>query len=123
MLTAAGFRCFNCRSTIVLLFCLVVGAATAQTATLDGRALMTDARKGNCVACHVIAAGTPVAGKSGIGPELAEIKKRYPDHAQLRAAIWDLSEKLPGTIMPPYGKHRILTETEIDAVVRYLETL
>ena len=96
---------------------------SAQTAAVDGRQLFLDVRKGNCAACHQVPGDSSIAGKSRIGPELAGIKQRYSDRALLRAAIWDLSEKIPGTIMPPYGKHRILTETEIDAVVRYLETL
>ena len=100
----------------------VLGAAVAQTAPLDGRTLFLDARKGNCAACHQDSGDPSPKGKSNIGLALAELKKRDPDRAQLRAAIWDLSEKRPNTIMPPYGKHRILTEIEIDAVVRYLES-
>ena len=95
----------------------------AQSMAIDGRQLFLDARKGGCAACHPVPGDTSATGKSRIGPDLAGIKARYPDRAQLREVIWDLSGRLPGTIMPPYGKHRILTEAEIDAVVRYLETL
>jgi len=105
---------------ILTSFCFRV---SAQATVTDGRELFTDARKGNCAACHQDSGSSPITSKSRIGPDLAGIKGRYPDRAQLRAAIWDLSDKLPNTIMPPYGKHRILTGTEIDAVVRYLETL
>ncbi|MEO8103495.1 MAG: sulfur oxidation c-type cytochrome SoxX [Betaproteobacteria bacterium] len=85
--------------------------------------MILDARKGNCVACHYVPGIPSVPVKGALGPDLSEIRKRYPDRGQLRAAIWDLSERLPNTIMPPYGKHRILAEAEIDAVVRYLESL
>jgi cytochrome c5 len=30
---------------------------------------------------------------------------------------------VPNTIMPPYGKNRILSDDEIDALVIYLETI
>ena len=110
-------------SAFILLLNFLCVLASAQTPTLDGRALMLDARKGNCASCHKIPGAPSAIGKSGVGPELAEIRTRYADQTQLRAAIWDLSGKMPNTVMPPYGKHRILTESEIDAIVRYLETL
>ena len=99
-------------------FCSV----SAQTTKFDGRQLFLDPRKGNCAACHPIS-GDSSTGKGRIGPDLAGVKGRYPDRTQLRAAVWDLSATLPNTIMPPYGKHRVLTEIEIDAVVQYLESL
>ena len=123
MVTIGIFGRFGCRRTTALIVASALGGAAAQNAAVDGRTLFQDARKGNCVACHQIPGGIASTGKPNVGPELAEIKKRYPDRVQLRASIWDLSEKLTNTIMPPYGKHRILTEAEIDAVVRYLETL
>ena len=54
-------------------------------------------------------------------PDLFAITERIPDRTKLRARIWDMSEANPNTVMPPYGKHRILIEAEIDAVVHYLE--
>jgi len=51
------------------------------------------------------------------------MKARYPDKAKLRAQIWDPTAKNPATIMPPFGKHEILTEDEIDAVVEWVWTL
>lgn len=98
-------------------------SVSAQHGSIDGRALFADVRKGNCVACHQSPGDSLATGKIRIGPDLSGIKGRYPDRALLRAIIWDQSEKLPNTVMPPYGKHRILTEAEIDAVVGYLESL
>jgi sulfur-oxidizing protein SoxX len=51
------------------------------------------------------------------------MRERYPDRAALRRHIWDPTQRNPNTIMPPYGKHRILTEEEIDLVIDYLYTL
>jgi sulfur-oxidizing protein SoxX len=108
-------------TAIVLANCF--SSVYAQTLAIDGRKLFLDTHKGGCAACHPVPGDPSITVRARIGPDLAGIKARYPDRAQLRAVIWDLSGRLPGTIMPPYGKHRILTETEIDAIVRYLEML
>ena len=95
-----------------------------ETATLDriekGRAVAFDRRKGNCLACHLIEGGD-LAGN--YGPPLLLMKTRFPDRAILRAQIWDASVRMPSTRMPPYGRHRILTEDEIDLVVDFILTL
>jgi L-cysteine S-thiosulfotransferase len=88
-----------------------------------GRAIFLDERKGNCAACHKAPNDADVKTKSNIGMPLEAIKARYPDRAKLRDAIWDLSKSVPNTIMPPYGKNRILSDDEIDALVIYLETI
>jgi sulfur-oxidizing protein SoxX len=101
-------------------------SVAAQTVPADGRALFAEERKGNCSACHKTPSDAPMKGASGIGPPLESIRQKYPgaaDRARLRDAIVDPGKRNPGTIMPPYGKHRILTETEIDAIVAFLETL
>ncbi len=51
------------------------------------------------------------------------MKQRYPDKQLLRKRIWDETEFNPYTVMPPFGKHKILTEDEIDQVVDYIYTL
>ena len=51
------------------------------------------------------------------------MKARFPDKAKLRAQVWDPQVANPGTRMPPFGKHKILSEKEIDAIVEYLYTL
>ncbi len=106
-----------------LIFAALASSARAQPAAIDGRELFLDPRKGNCHACHPIPNSKTIPGAARVGPDLAAIKDRYRDRDRLRAAIWDLSLTLPNTVMPPYGKHRILIEGEIDAIVRYLETL
>jgi L-cysteine S-thiosulfotransferase len=89
----------------------------------EGRAIFIDERKGNCAACHKAPNDSAVKTKSNIGMPLEAIKARYPDRAKLRDAIWDLSKSTPNTIMPPYGKNRILSDDEVDALVIYLETI
>ena len=100
-----------------------VAAGHAQPAASEGRALFTDARRGNCAACHKLPNDPVVKSVSTLGPVLSGLKARFPERAKLRAAIWDLGASQPGTSMPPYGKHRILSEAEIDNLVIYLEAL
>ena len=57
-----------------------------------------------------------------IGPPLLAMKARYPDKAKLREQIWDATIKNPNSIMPPFGKHEILTEKQIDQVTNYIYT-
>jgi sulfur-oxidizing protein SoxX len=58
-----------------------------------------------------------------IAPPLVAMSLRYPDKAKLRAQIWDATVANPNTIMPPFGRHQIITEEEIDEVVEYVYTL
>ena len=86
----------------------------------DGKELAFDRSKGNCLACHVIKGGE---SPGNIGPELSNIKQRYPDKSLLRKRIWDETQFNPLTVMPPFGKHRILNESEIDQVVDFIYSL
>jgi len=99
-------------------------SAADESVTVDrieqGRALAFERRKGNCLACHLIEGGE-LAGN--YGPPLLMMKARFPDREVLRAQIWDASVRMPTTRMPPFGRHRILTEDEIDLVVDFLLTL
>lgn len=85
-----------------------------------GKVIVFERGRGNCLACHVIKGGE-LAGN--YGPPLLLMKVRYPDRADLRSKIWDASVREPTTRMPPYGRHRILTEEEIDLVVDFIHTL
>ncbi len=58
-----------------------------------------------------------------IGPPLTRISSCFADKETLKARIWDATRYNPQTSMPPFGKNRILTEQEIDAIVEYLWTL
>ncbi|KPK37731.1 MAG: hypothetical protein AMJ69_10520 [Gammaproteobacteria bacterium SG8_47] len=85
-----------------------------------GKKVAEDRRKGNCFACHDYQ-GVDLAGN--IGPPLVAMKARYPDKAKLRAQIWDATAANPSTMMPPFGKHGVLTEKEIDAITEWAYTL
>ena len=96
------------------------GPAHAQSAGDEGRKLAFDRSKGNCLTCHVIKGGD-LPGT--IGPELVDIKSKYPNRDDLVAILVDETTRNPLTVMPPFGRNRILTEKEISAVVDFLQTL
>jgi sulfur-oxidizing protein SoxX len=111
---------------LALALALLIGAvalsapARAQSAVAEGQKLAFDRGKGNCLTCHVIKGGD-LPGT--IGPELKDIKSKYPDRADLVAILNDETKRNPQTVMPPFGRNRILTEQEINAVVDFLQTL
>jgi sulfur-oxidizing protein SoxX len=106
-------------------FALLIGAAAsaapacAQSAA-EGQKLAFDRGKGNCLTCHEIKGGD-LPGT--IGPALRGIKGKYPDRNDLIAIVTDETKRNPQTVMPPFGRNRILTEQEINAVVDFLQTL
>lgn len=96
-------------------------AATGSAAAIEaGKQIAFDRKKGNCLSCHAMDDGI---SPGSIGPALASMKARYPNEAELREQIWDARINNPHTIMPPFGKHRILTPTEIEQLLEYLYTL
>jgi sulfur-oxidizing protein SoxX len=106
------------------LFCCIsilgsISVANAD-AVADGKKVAFDRKKGNCLACHAIAGGSL---PGNIGPPLIAMKARFPEKAKLREQIWDSTAANPNTIMPPFGKHRILTEKEVDLVTEFIYTL
>ena len=95
-------------------------AAQAQSAAAEGQKIAFDRSKGNCLTCHEIKGGD-LPGT--IGPPLKDIKRKYPDRSELVAILTDETKRNPQTVMPPFGRNRILTEQEINAVVDFLQTL
>lgn len=117
------------RKGISLLFALLLGAVLIPSAhaadaanEMPGQEIAFDKAKGNCLACHAMP-GTKGEMPGSIAPPLVAMKLRYPDRAKLRAQIWDATANNPKTVMPPFGKHRILTEKEIDEVADFIYTL
>ncbi|HEC28108.1 MAG TPA: sulfur oxidation c-type cytochrome SoxX [Gammaproteobacteria bacterium] len=92
----------------------------ALTPVQKGKKLAFNKKKGNCLSCHAIAGGK-MAGN--VGPPLVAMKARYPDKKKLRAQIWDATKANPNTVMPPFGRHKILSEKEIDLVTEFISTL
>ncbi|MGE0080956.1 MAG: sulfur oxidation c-type cytochrome SoxX [Thiohalomonadaceae bacterium] len=96
-------------------------AAAAEPSVLEqGKAIAFDNKKGNCLACHQIEGGDL---PGNIGPPLVSMKVRFPDKAKLRAQIFDSTQSNPNSIMPPFGRHQILTPDELDKVVEFIYSL
>ena len=98
---------------------LSAASAQAQSGAAEGQKIAFDRGKGNCLTCHDIKGGD-LPGT--IGPQLKDLKARY-DRNELIAIVTDETKRNPQTVMPPFGRNRILTEQEIDAVVDFLQTL
>ena len=88
-----------------------------------GAQLARDVAKGNCLACHAMPGDASAVTSANIGPPLVSIRARFPDREPLRRQIWDAGLINPDTVMPPFGKHQILTTDEIELIVDYLYTL
>jgi sulfur-oxidizing protein SoxX len=105
---------------LALLAGVVSSPAQAQSSVAEGQKLAFDRGKGNCLTCHKIKGGD-LPGT--IGPELIDLKSKYPNRDDLVAIVTDETKRNPLTVMPPFGRNRILTEKEINAVVDFLQTL
>jgi len=112
-------------ASLALLPALVLAGQAAVEPPADqrlaeGKRLAMARDKGNCLACHAIADGE-LPGT--LGPPLLYMQQRFPDRAQLRAQVWDATARNLDTVMPPFGRHRILSEAEIDLIVDYIHSL
>lgn len=103
-----------------IVLALSAASAEAQSGASDGQKLAFDRTKGNCLSCHLISGGD-LPGT--IGPALTGLKSKYPDRNDLIAIVSDEAKRNPSTVMPPFGRNRILTEQEIGAIVDFLQTL
>jgi len=97
-----------------------VVAAQEKSVVEQGKEIAFDRRAGNCLACHMVE-GANLPGN--IGPPLVAMKARFPDKDRLRAQIHDPQQFNPNTVMPPFGKHNILSDEQIDKIVEYVYTL
>ncbi|NPV25058.1 sulfur oxidation c-type cytochrome SoxX [Bradyrhizobium sp. 81013] len=108
------------RTALALGLLLAVSAAAhAQSGAAEGQKLAFDRGKGNCLTCHEIKGGDL---PGSIGPKLENLKSKY-DRTELIAILNDETKRNPLTVMPPFGRNRILTEQEISAIVDFLQTL
>lgn len=104
---------------VLLLGVLPVATARADDVA-EGKALAFDRGRGNCLACHAMDDGEL---PGNVGPPLLAMKIRYPDRAALKSQVCDATVRNPQSRMPPYCRHGILTEDEIEQIVDYLYTL
>lgn len=108
-------------AALAALLLLATAAARAQSAS--GLELFTSPAKGYCIACHQVPQGAGPATRSDLGPRLEGTRMRELGRARLHALLADPMAANPDTVMPPFGRHRILSAAEIDRVVDYLDAL
>lgn len=106
------------RFVLVLTLMLAFEAQADEFA--EARAMAFDRNKGNCLACHMIAGGE-MPGL--VAPPLMMMKQRFPDREVLKEQIWDATIRNPESVMPPYGRHGVFTEEELERVVDYIHSL
>jgi len=106
------------RFVLVLTLMLAFEAQADEFA--EARAMAFDRNKGNCLACHMIAGGE-MPGL--VAPPLMMMKQRFPDREVLKEQIWDATIRNPESVMPPYGRHGVFTEEELEMVVNYIHSL
>lgn len=107
-----------------LLAALVLGAtlqAVAQPAPAPDVFVRAD--KGHCIACHQLPEGVGPATRADLGPRLEGARMRSLGKAALRSLIVDPMPANPESVMPPFGRHRILEPAEIDRLVEFLHAL
>ncbi len=98
-----------------------IGYSSAVTAgDMGGKELAFNKKKGNCLACHLIAGGDQAGN---IAPPLIAMKARFPDRKVLRAQIAEPRTKNPDSIMPPFAAHGILSDKEIDLITDFVQAL
>jgi sulfur-oxidizing protein SoxX len=86
---------------------------------MDPVKIMTDANIGNCAACHSIPSDQSITA-GDIGPPFYEMKTRFPDIEKLKANIADQKAFKSETIMPPFGRNKILTPEQIDVIAKHI---
>jgi len=93
----------------------------AKPIEMNPEKLMTskDAGMGNCLACHAIPSRPELAAGT-IAPPFIGMKARFPDIAKLRAQISDQKVFNPQTMMPPFGRNKILTPEQIEVLAQYI---
>ena len=107
-----------------LLFALALASALpANAQRVAAPAAFTQPAKGHCAACHQVPEGAGPASRADLGPRLEGARMRELGRARLRELINDPTRANPNTVMPPFGKHRILEAREIDLIVEYLHAL
>jgi len=109
-----------CTVVAIMAFAPVAVSADEASALEEGKKLAFDRKKGNCLACHMIAGGDL---PGNIGPPLVAMKARFPNKADLRAQIADATVKNPNSIMIPFETHGVLSAKEVDLITDFIYTL
>jgi sulfur-oxidizing protein SoxX len=78
---------------------------------------------GYCIACHQLPENIGPRTRADLGPALTGERMRTLGRTKVREIIEDPTKANPDTVMPPYGRHRILEAAEIQKLVEFLLAL
>lgn len=73
-----------------------------------------------CLPCHAMPTLPEAVSAGNLGPPLIAMSARFPDKQALRARVWDAVTSQPDTAMPSFGKHKVLTEAQLDQLVDFI---
>ncbi len=105
-----------------LLFSAAAVAANAKKEE-TGKEIAFNRHEGNCLACHAMPSLPDAVQPGNIGPPLIAMSARFPDKKALRDKIYDATVSNPHTVMPPVGKHGVLTEEQLNKLVDFIYSL
>lgn len=111
---------FLCITCLFFLTACVTYTKKSDDSKISGKQLSFQRNKGNCLACHVIENGED---PGNIGPALVNMQQRFAKKSELKTLIWDATQFNDKTSMPPFGRNKILTPKELNAVVDYIWSL
>lgn len=101
----------------VLYIFFIATPAFADTSVTEGKKLALE----YCVACHQFT-GTNQAGS--LGPPLLVMKARFPDRKTIYDIIYDPAVNIkPHTMMPPFGRNKLITKEGINKIIDFLYSL
>ena len=106
---------------LVIAACGLSPLATAQAPSAPEAFVRAD--RGHCIACHQLPEGVAPATQADLGPKLAGERMRALGRTRLRELIHDPTKSNPDTVMPPFGRHRLLDPAEIERLVEFLHAL
>lgn len=95
-------------------------AAPAGAAENAGKSIALNSAKGNCLACHAMPGIAENVLPGNVGMPLVHVKALVKSKRDLREHIWDETRFNKNTVMPPFGKHKILTEEEINKLTDFI---
>jgi len=102
---------------------LAAALPAAAERPLSALELFVQKDKGYCIACHQLPAGVGPATRADVGPALEGARMRALGRPAIRELLVDPTKANPATLMPPFGRHRILEPAEIDKLVEFLDAL
>ena len=108
-----------------VLLCSALLATALPAAAQNGAALDLYVKpdKGHCIACHQLPPGIGPETRADVGPRLEGARMRELGRAAVREILVDATKRNPDTVMPPYGRHRILAAPEIERLAEFLDAL